>query len=98
MMLTVSGWGAQNPDGTNTATNLMRVDLPLVHGSFCTHQTLVCAGGSNNQDSCQGDSGGPLTYQSNNDVWTLYGVVSHGPSPCGQNGDALAGKYRDVNI
>ena len=49
------------------------------------HQTnYFCAGEAEIFDSCSGDSGGPLMCrQVNSCSWTLVGLVSFGPSPCG---------------
>jgi len=85
--VTVSGWGTMNVDGTNAASHLMSVDIPVKQClSSGRRELYVCAGG-NNQDSCQGDSGGPLAHKNADGVWTLYGIVSHGPSPCANNAD-----------
>uniref|UniRef100_A0A182JMK2 CLIP domain-containing serine protease n=1 Tax=Anopheles atroparvus TaxID=41427 RepID=A0A182JMK2_ANOAO len=49
----------------------------------------LCAGGEAGKDSCQGDSGGPLTgihTAGGLQYWYLIGLVSFGPSPCGQAG------------
>lgn len=47
----------------------------------------LCAGGVQGFDSCRGDSGGPLMgldqTQRLNPYYYLAGVVSFGPSPCG---------------
>lgn len=47
----------------------------------------MCAGGSRGFDSCRGDSGGPLMTIDNTakmPYWFLAGIISFGPSPCGQ--------------
>lgn len=50
----------------------------------------ICAGGERGKDSCRGDSGGPLMGNYKNSrgqaYWYLAGLVSYGPSPCGQEG------------
>uniref|UniRef100_A0A182YGK7 Uncharacterized protein n=1 Tax=Anopheles stephensi TaxID=30069 RepID=A0A182YGK7_ANOST len=52
-------------------------------------QSQLCAGGEAGKDSCQGDSGGPLTgihTAGGVQYWYLIGLVSFGPTPCGQAG------------
>lgn len=61
-----------------------RVGAELGHGQFC-------AGGQKGKDSCRGDSGGPIMAKSwgtddNKPKWISVGIVSFGPSPCGQEG------------
>lgn len=50
----------------------------------------LCAGGQKGFDSCRGDSGGPLmTVDKTNGqspYWYCAGIVSFGPTPCGQAG------------
>lgn len=49
--------------------------------------TQMCAKGEIGKDSCNGDSGQPLLYVNSNSKparWELGGIVSFGPSPCGQ--------------
>ncbi|XP_014215637.1 melanization protease 1-like [Copidosoma floridanum] len=53
-------------------------------------ETQICAGGEKGKDSCRGDSGGPM-MQGNRlpegtIKWTVVGVVSFGPTPCGSEG------------
>ena len=56
-------------------------------------QRVICAG-TTNADSCSGDSGGPLVYRaSQNDPWTLIGLVSFGDTKCGEG---KAGVYSSV--
>lgn len=45
----------------------------------------ICALGTSGQDSCTGDSGQPLIYaNSKTSRLEVVGVVSYGPSPCGE--------------
>ncbi|XP_028901450.2 serine protease easter isoform X2 [Zeugodacus cucurbitae] len=60
--------------------------------------TQICAGGEKGVDSCNGDSGGPLMIgQSFNgrESFILVGVISFGPTPCGQKG--FPGVYTRVD-
>lgn len=43
---------------------------------------MICAGNSD-ADACSGDSGGPLLYLNRDLRWMVAGVVSFGPSSCG---------------
>ena len=45
----------------------------------------ICAGGEAGKDSCQRDSGGPLLSKTNDDQFTVHGIVSFGFN-CGQPG------------
>jgi len=47
-------------------------------------ETYFCAGAIGEHDSCKGDSGGPLMCRKKYSCeWTVVGIVSFGPSPCG---------------
>lgn len=73
----------------------LKARLPFVKPSVCNNaykdQNLrlgpgqICAGGRRREDSCAGDSGSPLMYYDKNyEDWVLIGIVSQGPSDCGQ--------------
>ena len=50
-------------------------------------------------DSCSADSGGPLMLErkeKGRKNYTLVGIVSSGPSPCGKENDP--GMYTDVSF
>ncbi|CAO1427647.1 unnamed protein product [Diamesa serratosioi] len=95
--LSVAGWGKTE---SVSASNLkLKVNVDGVTNSKCQDiygsqnreivGSQVCAGGLKGKDSCRGDSGGPLmrqNVQSNPPYWYLAGLVSYGPSPCGQEG------------
>lgn len=89
-VLTVMGWGDQDPDrgSVTTSSNLFQVDVPLVDQGVCSsamsdeYQSIqdgeFCAGyKSGGKDSCQGDSGGPIIVKSGNQYEQL-GIVSWG--------------------
>lgn len=93
--LTVAGWG-KTENGTNS-DRMLKLDLPGVPRQDCQNvyrQKKVnlgvgqmCAGGKPGKDSCRGDSGGPLMRYDNHATvphWYLAGIVSFGPTPCGQ--------------
>lgn len=94
----VAGWG-KTENGTSSNIKL-KLGLPLTDAEQCQSTygnaglTLgygqFCAGGQKGKDSCRGDSGGPLMSvdrdRDGNGRWTVVGVVSFGPSPCGMPG------------
>lgn len=97
--LIVTGWG-RTETGENSEISL-KADLPLVEIDHCnitifslrrsiiTHKQ-ICAGSEQGKDSCKGDSGSPLMkFEKGRDgerKWTILGVVSYGPIPCGTVG------------
>jgi len=96
--LTVAGWGkTENASNSNLKLKVGVDGVPLaqcnnvykVH-SLTLGSSQLCAGGHQGFDSCRGDSGGPLMSLDQTDrlnpFWYLAGVVSFGPSPCGQAG------------
>ena len=54
---------------------------------------MLCAGNTE-VDTCTGDSGGPLLYVDDKYRWTVGGVVSFGPSACG---NGVPGVYTRVD-
>lgn len=96
--LYVAGWGKTE---TRSASNVkLKLALPLTDKVQCdqTYGSVgvqlgygqICAGGQKGKDSCRGDSGGPLMaierVADGSGRWTVVGVVSFGPSPCGMEG------------
>lgn len=96
--LVVTGWG--RTETGRHSTKKLKVFLKGVENSACNatysrrnldiDSTQVCAGGEQGVDSCSGDSGGPLIALDRRNVTQMYmylvGVVSYGPTSCGQLG------------
>lgn len=94
----VSGWG--KTETVSASTRKLKVRVNGVDRTSCNTvysrqnvaigNTQICAGGERGRDSCRGDSGGPLVATDNSNprqISTyLVGLVSYGPSPCGQAG------------
>eukprot|EP00092_Neocalanus_flemingeri_P068928 GFUD01084341.1.p1 GENE.GFUD01084341.1~~GFUD01084341.1.p1 ORF type:complete len:431 (+),score=121.84 GFUD01084341.1:180-1472(+) len=57
------------------------------------NQDMLCAGNTK-ADSCAGDSGGPMLHLDQAFRWTVSGVVSFGPSSCG---NIIPGVYSRVD-
>jgi len=102
---TVSGWGATDPDGADSAAEILQeADVPFVSDQECgetypndfTEPLMVCAGGfapepnPPTQDTCQGDSGGPLSVRVGAEL-KLAGLTSFGKG-CGR----FPGVYTEV--
>merc|ERR1719334_939552 len=62
-----------------------------VSGNVWITNKMICAG-DETSDACSGDSGGPLMVNDNG-LWTVVGIVSFGPSTCGQK---VPGVYAKV--
>ena len=104
--LFVAGWG-KTENGSSSNVKL-KLALPLFDKEQCqgTYGNAgvmlghgqICAGGQKDKDSCKGDSGGPLMTMERNrngsGKWTVVGVVSFGPLPCGMLG--VPGVYTKV--
>lgn len=96
--LEVSGWG--KTETVNASKRKLKVRVNGVSTDSCNSvyarqnvvigSTQVCAGGDRGRDSCRGDSGGPLVASDTSNPRQIYtylvGLVSYGPSPCGQEG------------
>lgn len=94
----VSGWG--KTETVNASNRKLKVRVNGVDRTSCNSvysrqnvvigDSQVCAGGERGKDSCRGDSGGPLVALDNSNprqvATYLVGLVSYGPSPCGQVG------------
>jgi secreted trypsin-like serine protease len=97
ILLEVAGWGKTE---TVSQSNVkLKVGVDGVNINACNQvysrqgvtigNSQVCAGGKRGFDSCRGDSGGPIMRMDTSTekpYWYLAGVVSFGPSPCGQEG------------
>uniref|UniRef100_A0A182R142 CLIP domain-containing serine protease n=1 Tax=Anopheles farauti TaxID=69004 RepID=A0A182R142_9DIPT len=93
----VAGWGRTATARYSNVKQKVAVDGVSLDACNMVYQrelvqlrpTQLCAGGEAGKDSCQGDSGGPMTgiYTSGGiQHWYLIGLVSFGPTPCGQAG------------
>ncbi|XP_031617543.1 serine protease easter-like [Contarinia nasturtii] len=87
--LTVAGFGQTESDIVSSIKLMVNIEgfpqdkCQRLYRSLTLNQ--LCAGGKADQDSCNGDSGGPLMWTPNNSNHTyLVGLVSYGPTPCGQ--------------
>lgn len=86
---TVSGFGAT---GKTVSRHLLYGDVKIHPLDKCDSlgqsvtNNMICAGDDSGVDSCQGDSGGPFFYprlKSADEPYRLIGLVSWGPSQCG---------------
>lgn len=95
--LDVAGWGKTETVSQSNVKLKVRVDGVNIQQCSQVYNRLgvtlqttqVCAGGERGFDSCRGDSGGPIMTVDRSGAipyWYLVGVVSFGPSPCGQEG------------
>ncbi|XP_036229846.1 serine protease easter isoform X2 [Bactrocera oleae] len=103
----IAGWGAT--ETSNSSQKKLKAlvrgeNLEKCKAKYRTYTRIelgnsqMCAGGEKSIDTCRGDSGGPLMFaQSVNgrEAYFLVGVVSFGPSPCGQEG--FPGVYTRVD-
>ncbi|XP_018802782.1 PREDICTED: serine protease easter-like isoform X1 [Bactrocera latifrons] len=103
----IAGWGATETSNSSQkklkalvrGENLERCKAKYRHYTRIElGNSQMCAGGEKSIDTCRGDSGGPLMFaQSVNgrEAYFLVGVVSFGPTPCGQKG--FPGVYTRVD-
>lgn len=96
--LFVAGWG--RTENRSSSDVKLKLSLSIADKEQCrvTYRTAkisvgygqMCAGGEAGKDSCRGDSGGPLMsrerVRDGTGRWSVVGVVSFGPSPCGTPG------------
>lgn len=87
--LTVIGYGATEPDGSEPSPDLLEVQVPAVDDGSCAQAydnidgpRHLCAGDPGTEanpgnDSCQGDSGGPLLIDAGGN-FVQVGIVSFG--------------------
>ncbi|KAM8710810.1 hypothetical protein ACLKA7_017443 [Drosophila subpalustris] len=104
LLLTVSGWGLVDPNGTAPTQSLRTVTVPIISKSQCRQsyknalkisKAMFCAGVLGTKDACTFDSGGPLVYEDPDGVTKeLCGIVSFGISCASPK---YAGVYTDVN-
>jgi len=92
-----SGWGLIGQEPNVRTLNLMYVAKPVIVNTQCRltswapsqiTDNMICAGDADGGEStCSGDSGGPLIVAGANDVATIIGTTSFGPSSgCGTKG------------
>lgn len=95
--LYVAGWG--KTERRTTSNKKLKASVTGVSINSCKEvysklgihlsRKQLCAGGEIGVDSCRGDSGGPLIAldsTSSSSYATFVGVISFGPTPCGQPG------------
>merc|ERR1712142_1184233 len=104
----VAGYGSTNPFSSTGPQHLVYAHVKPVEWGDCKAKyadfvggipgdvyigsNVICAG-DNTTDACSGDSGSPLLWVDDKTRWTVVGVVSFGPSVCGQE---VPGAYTKV--
>merc|ERR1711872_6826 len=104
----VAGYGSTNAFSSTGPQHLVYAHVKPVEGNDCKAKyadfvggisgdvyissNVICAG-DNTTDACSGDSGSPLLWVDDKTRWTVVGVVSFGPSVCGQE---VPGAYTKV--
>ncbi|XP_047115573.1 serine protease Hayan-like [Schistocerca piceifrons] len=94
--LIVTGWGATNPLGTKQSRVLQEGTVRSLPFSRCQQykqrfpegldSSVICAGDPQGVVAiCDGDSGGPLVAKEDTFTYSIVGITSIGPSPCGGN-------------
>ncbi|CAL4074578.1 unnamed protein product, partial [Meganyctiphanes norvegica] len=88
-----AGWGILKAGDTMIPDLLHEAALTIQGDDSCNKpQQFICAH-SPGKDTCGGDSGGPLMIQKDG-RWYQIGVVSHGPTDCGDHSDP--GQYTRI--
>ncbi|XP_026492021.1 phenoloxidase-activating enzyme-like [Vanessa tameamea] len=96
-----AGWGSKPSSDREDDVVKHYVELPFIPIKRCKEiykheenpnrvsasvsDNHICAGGEQGLDSCRGDGGGPLMSEEGG-RYTLAGIVSFGPVPCGRKG------------
>lgn len=108
---TIIGYGrlGSSPTQANTNVEFLSATVDYVDPvtcniwyNFTTTAKQICTTGRSFDASnlvtatCQGDSGGPLVWE-NNGVNTQIGIVSFGPSVCGNSGLPTQSVFTDVS-
>merc|ERR1719186_153621 len=104
----VAGWGSTssnaitkpehlvyahvNPVERNDCRKKYKEFVKTVQGDVYISNSVICAG-DKNTDACSGDSGSPLLWVDDRKRWSVAGIVSFGPSVCGQD---VPGAYTKV--
>ncbi len=105
-----AGWGKEDfSDSSKYQTLLQHVELPIVPreqcqdafrttklgSGFTLHESFMCAGGEEGNDTCKGDGGGPLMCPSTVDptIYVQVGVTAWGIG-CGTEG--IPGAYSSI--
>lgn len=93
----VLGWGVTNVLLQQTSDTLQQISTPILDAGTCSSAygadfdaaSMICAGGTRNQDSCGGDSGGPLATAPTTGAATLLGTVDYGSEFCGDGSPSV---------
>ncbi|XP_072930074.1 CLIP domain-containing serine protease HP8-like isoform X2 [Epargyreus clarus] len=95
-LATIAGWGLF---GSNEGVSIIRKAMvPVLEdcfGNVPENSTQLCTENKNNE-TCVGDGGGPLMIDTTDgriQRFVQYGILSHGPVPCGSNSPEV---YTDV--
>jgi secreted trypsin-like serine protease len=86
---TLVGWGAVSPDGTQSDSQLRELAVAVLSDQQCVRSVAtyqigidLCAGAPTT-GACFGDSGGPFLTGAGGVTPLLAGIISRGPSTCG---------------